>query len=261
MEKAFIEFKNIFKIFQSGNSSEQHALKDISFKISKGDIYGIVGMSGAGKSTLLRCLAGLEKPTSGALFIKDNNIGGMSNADLRLYRRNLGIIFQHFNLLPSRTAAENIRFPMEIHGINPSLHAARIDELLDIVSLSHKRDSYPTQLSGGEKQRIGIARALANNPEILLCDEPTSALDAASTQNILKLLKQLNSKLGLTIILITHQLDVVQQICNKVAVLSNGELIEEGLVSEIFYNPKQEATRQLFNSGKGRPVLYQQEAS
>lgn len=245
MSKAFIKIQHLSKIFCLPKNSEHHALRDITFSIEKGDIYGIVGMSGAGKSTLLRCLSGLEKPSTGSIRIDGKDIGMMNQEELRQYRAMLGMVFQHFNLFPSRTAEENIAFPLEIHGAPHHQHSQRVAELLDLVGLAHKKDAYPAQLSGGEKQRIGIARALANNPSLLLCDEATSALDTATGRSILDLLKRLNQQLGLTIVLITHQLEAVQQICSKVAVLGQGELIEEGEVQDIFSNPLHQTTRLL----------------
>lgn len=212
---------------------ELFALKKVNIAIEKGDIFGLIGKSGAGKSTLIRILAGLVSPTSGAIFFYGKNAA--FSRDMHL-----GMIFQHFNLLSSRTVAGNIAFPLEIKDESSE---KRVDELLMLVGLTSKKHAYPSQLSGGEKQRVGIARALATRPDILLCDEATSALDPATTKEILDLLKQLNQDLGLTIFLITHEMEVIRRICNKVAVMESGQIVEQGLVSDVFFQPKQSITK------------------
>lgn len=237
MKESIIDIKQLCKNF--GRSS--FALKEINLTIKAGEIYGIIGSSGAGKSTLLRCLASLEQPTSGTIEFQ----GRASSIDLQGYRKQIGMVFQHFPLFSSRTAGENIGYPLEIHGLTEEKKNRRIDELLALIGLSCKKDNYPTQLSGGEKQRIAIARALANHPQLLLCDEPTSALDPQTTQSILQLLLKLNRTLGLTIIIITHQLDVIKQICSRVAVLSKGTIVEEGDVADIINYPAHKITREL----------------
>lgn len=223
------------------------ALKNIDLAIYSGDIYGIIGMSGAGKTTLMRCLLGLDKPTSGSIQIENQEITSMNARTWRPFRQKIGMIFQHFNLFPSKTVEENIAFPMKLHGKTTEQISERVDELLELVGLPEKKNVYPSRLSGGEKQRVGIARALANHPDILFCDEPTSALDPQSTRSILALLEKLNHKLGLTLVIITHQLELVKQLCNKVAVLSNGEIAEQGLVTEVFSDPKHPVTRSLLH--------------
>lgn len=221
------------------------ALKNVSLAIHEGDIYGIVGVSGAGKSTLMRCLTGLEKCTKGSVSVLDKEIANLNSQELTDLRRQIGMIFQHFHLFSSRSVEDNIAYAMEIHGVSKQEQQERINELLHLVGLENKRHAFPTQLSGGEKQRVGIARALANRPKILLCDEATSALDPKTTRSVLQLLQTLNRSLGLTIIIITHQIEVVKEICTRVAVLSHGELIEEGEVVEIFTHPKNSVTKHL----------------
>ena len=245
MTSPIIEVQQLSKKFSK--ASHGYALKDVHFSINPGDIFGIVGASGAGKSTLMRCLTGLEKPTSGSIVIEGTDITLLPASQLIPFRQRLGMVFQQFNLFPARNVAGNIAFPMEIHGVSKQQQEARIDELLDLVGLSHKKHAYPSTLSGGEKQRVGIARALANHPHILFCDEATSALDPTSTRSILNLLMQLNEKLGLTIVVITHQLEAVKLICNRMAVISDGELVEQGEVADIFAKPLNSATRQLLH--------------
>lgn len=251
MKKTLIEVKGLNKSFRSSQEASQsaHALKNIDLTIYEGDIYGIMGSSGAGKSTLLKCLTGLELPTSGKICLNGEYIENRSSADMYSLRRGIGMVFQHFQLFSSRTVAGNISYPMEIYGTSARAREERIDELLDLVSLKGKKHAYPAQLSGGEKQRVGIARALANHPRILFCDEPTSALDSHTTHSFLQLLLELNRTLNLTIVVITHQLDVIKRICNRVAVLSHGEIIEEGLMKEIFAKPTHSVTRHLLHLG------------
>lgn len=238
-----IELRGVSKRFFRAKHPEIHALRHVNLIVEKGDIFGIIGLSGAGKSTLLRCLATLEKPSHGKIFIQGQEITNLAEKDLRKVRRQIGFIFQNFNLLSSQTAAGNIAYPMEICSLDKEEQGRRISELLGLVGLSDKKNVYPSQLSGGQKQRIGIARALANEPEILLCDEATSALDPQTTQEILALIQDLQKKLSLTVILITHEMEVIKQICNKVAVLENGEIVEQGLVSEIFSFPQHGVTK------------------
>lgn len=244
MNNSLIEIQNLSKSFGHGRS---FAIEEITLNIQKGEVYGIIGMSGAGKSTLLRCMTGLERPTSGSIKIEGVDITKMSSCQLSSVRKNIGMVFQHFYLFSSRTVAENIAYPMEIYGVPEAEQKERIIELLDLVGLSGKRDVYPTQLSGGEKQRVGIARALANKPHLLLCDEPTSALDPKTTRSILKLLQELNRRLGLTIVIITHQIEVVKQICTHLAVLSEGKLVEDGEIFDLFVRPAHQVTAHLLH--------------
>ncbi len=239
-----IEIKNLCKNF-TVDSKEFQALKNISLSIEDGDIYGIIGMSGAGKSTLVRCINMLEKPTSGTVLIDGQDMSLLSDAKLREIRRNVTMIFQSFNLLMQRTCLKNICFPLELSGLKKSAAKKRALELLDIVGLPEKANAYPSQLSGGQMQRIAIARALATNPKVLLCDEATSALDPQTTHSILELIKDINKKTGITVIVITHQMSVVEEICNKVAILDKGSVVEEGLVSDIFSFPKSDAAKRL----------------
>ena len=224
------------------------AVKNISFSIEKGDIFGIIGLSGAGKSTLVRCLNLLEKPTEGNIYIDGKNLVELTSKELRKERQDIGMIFQHFNLLMQRNVLDNICFPLEIAGVGKKEARKRALELLEIVGLSEKAKAYPVQLSGGQKQRVAIARVLANNPKILLCDEATSALDPQTTKSIFKLLKEINQKYGITIVVITHEMSVIQEICSKVAVLHHGSLVEKGTVEELFHAPKtEEAKKLIFN--------------
>ena len=248
-----IELKHLSKTFHTGEG-ELHALEDISLTIRTGDIFGIVGMSGAGKSTLVRCINLLEKPTSGQVLVDGLVDGGgtgpldmcqMTPTQLRQARRSISMIFQQFNLLMQRTCLKNICFPMEIAGVPAAQARKRALELLDIVGLPDKADAYPVQLSGGQKQRIAIARALASNPKVLLCDEATSALDPTTTLSILALLKELNETLGVTVVVITHQMNVIEEVCHRVAILDHGVVAEEGTVAEIFSQPKTDIGRQL----------------
>ncbi len=222
------------------------ALDDISLNIDKGEIYGIIGMSGAGKSTLIRCINRLDTPTSGEIYFEGKNVLAMPRKELLQTRRRVSMIFQHFNLLMQKTVAKNIRYPLEIAGVKKEEADKRVKELLKIVDLEDKMDAYPSQLSGGQKQRIAIARALASNPEVLLCDEATSALDPMTTQSILALLKDINERLHITVVLITHEMAVIRQICSRVAILDNGVIAEEGAVDEVFVNTKSKAGKRLF---------------
>ena len=237
-----IKIEALSKVYPSRKGAPPvYALNNISLDVKKGDIYGIIGMSGAGKTTLIRCLTALEPPTEGGVWIEDVELSTLSRKELRCARKKIGMIFQHFNLFSSRTALENVLFPMEI--VNRE-NLDRAEELLELVGLKHKKHAYPAQLSGGEKQRVGIARALACSPAVLLCDEATSSLDPKTTQTILDLLVELNSSLGLTIILITHQMEVIKKICTRVAVLEHGEIIEEGSVEDLFAAPSHPTTKQ-----------------
>ncbi len=242
-----IKLSNITKVFQQGNRTIQ-ALKDVSLHVPAGQIYGVIGSSGAGKSTLIRCVNLLERPTQGTVLVDGQDLTAMSAAQLTRARRQIGMIFQHFNLLSSRTVFGNVALPLELDNTPRDEIKRRVTELLDLVGLSEKQDAYPANLSGGQKQRVAIARALASNPKVLLCDEATSALDPATTRSILELLKDINRRLGLTILLITHEMDVVKRICDCVAVISNGELIEQDTVGEVFSHPKTPLAQQFIQS-------------
>ena len=245
-----IELTHVSKTFHAQNG-EVEALKDISLSIEKGDIFGIIGLSGAGKSTLVRCLNLLEKPTDGEVVVNGNSLMSLSNKQLRKERQRIGMIFQHFNLLMQRTVLDNICFPLEITKVPRAKAVERAKELLEIVGLSEKMLAYPAQLSGGQKQRVAIARALATNPKILLCDEATSALDPTTTKAILALLKEINEKYGITIVIITHEMAVVQEVCTHVAIIDEGNLAEHGTVEEVFSRPKSKAARKLVFQGEG----------
>ena len=239
-----IELKHITKVFPTADG-ELTALNDVNITIHDGDVYGIVGMSGAGKSTLVRCINLLERPTSGQVVIDGKDLCVMPAKELIQQRRSISMIFQQFNLLMQRTCLKNICFPMEIAGVKAADAQKKAKELVEIVGLPDKADAYPAQLSGGQKQRIAIARALASDPKILLCDEATSALDPKTTQDILKLVKDINQRLGITVVVITHEMAVVEEICTHVAILDHGVLQESGTVEEIFSNPQTEAGRRL----------------
>ena len=239
-----IELKHITKVFPTADG-ELTALHDVNVTIHDGDVYGIVGMSGAGKSTLVRCINLLERPTSGQVVIDGKDLCVMPAKELIQQRRSISMIFQQFNLLMQRTCLKNICFPMEIAGVKAADAQKKAKELLEIVGLPDKADAYPAQLSGGQKQRIAIARALASDPKILLCDEATSALDPKTTQDILKLVKDINQRLGITVVVITHEMAVVEEICTHVAILDHGVLQESGTVEDIFSNPQTEAGRRL----------------
>lgn len=239
---ALIQLNHVKRIFDV-KGKEIRAVDDVNLIVEKGDIYGIVGYSGAGKSTLVRLLNGLELATAGEVIVDGENIAALNKKDLRHFRKNIGMIFQHFNLLWSRTVVENIEFPLELSGMKKAQRRQRAEELMQLVGLEGRGDAYPSQLSGGQKQRVGIARALANNPKILLCDEATSALDPQTTDEVLELLLDINQKLHLTIVLITHEMNVIRKICNKVAVMELGKVVEEGAVAEVFRHPQQEVTK------------------
>ena len=239
-----IEIKHLYKTFETKDGKVE-ALKDINITVENGDIYGIIGMSGAGKSTLVRCINMIERPTSGTVLIDGVDMGQLSDAELRKVRRQVSMIFQSFNLLMQRTCLKNICFPLELEGMKPAEAKKRALELLETVGLPDKANAYPAQLSGGQQQRIAIARALATNPKILLCDEATSALDPKTTNQILDLIREINRKMGITVIVITHQMSVVENICNKVSIIDYGVVQETGAVTEVFADPKSEAGRRL----------------
>lgn len=239
-----IEIKNLSKTFKTADSSLD-ALKNVSLTINDGDIYGIIGMSGAGKSTLVRCINMLERPTEGQILIDGVDMGSLSSKQLRDARRNITMIFQGFNLLMQRNCLKNICFPLELEGMKKEDAKKRALELLEIVGLHDKAKAYPAQLSGGQQQRIAIARALATNPKVLLCDEATSALDPNTTHSILNLIRDINKKLGITVIIITHQMSVVEETCNRVAILDNGTVVEQGEVSTVFAHPQSAAAKRL----------------
>ena len=240
-----IELRGLSKVYQIPGGEVQ-ALNNINLAIEQGDIYGIIGMSGAGKSTLIRCLNRLDTPTDGQVLIDGQNILAMSKKQLLQTRRRMAMIFQQFNLLMQKNVARNVRYPLEIAGAPKKQANERVMELLKIVGLEEKANAYPAQLSGGQKQRVAIARALAMNPEMLLCDEATSALDPMTTQSILELLKKINAELGITVVLITHEMAVIRQICNKVAILDGGKLVEQGTVDDVFMHTKSAAGKRLF---------------
>ncbi len=239
-----IEIKNLSKTFRTAAGTVE-ALKNISLTVNDGDIYGIIGMSGAGKSTLVRCINMLERPTEGSVLMDGKDLGALSKKALREVRRDVTMIFQGFNLLMQKTCLRNICFPLELAGVKKEDAKKRAMELLEIVGLPDKAGSYPAQLSGGQQQRIAIARALATQPKVLLCDEATSALDPKTTHDILELLKDINERLGITIIIITHQMSVVEEICNRVAILDGGVVAEEGEVSAVFADPQSDAAKRL----------------
>ena len=242
-----LEFRNISKVYKTKHK-EVIGVDDVSFTVHKGDIFGIVGYSGAGKSSLLRCVNLLERPTSGEVIVDGVNLTELSSENLRQARLKIGMIFQHFYLISQKTVGENIAFALRAAKTPSNEIDMRVKELLEMVGLSDKRDVYPAQLSGGQKQRVGIARALANNPSVLLCDEATSALDPKTTVSILRLLKEINEKLGITIVLITHEMDVVKEICNRMAIMQDGRVIELGDVYDIFASPEKPLTKEFINS-------------
>lgn len=242
-----IQFKNVSKTFTVGKR-EIHAVQDVSLQVNQGDIFGVIGFSGAGKSTLLRLVNQLEYPTKGSIYIRDTDISKLSARELRKQRSQIGMVFQNFNLLTSRNVFGNIAYPLKVAGYKKQAIKERVNELLTFVGLTDKANDYPEQLSGGQKQRVGIARALASSPEVLICDEATSALDPETTEDILRLLKKVNRELGVTILLITHEMRVIQSICDKVAVMENGRVIETGEVFDVFTNPQQLTTRRFIQS-------------
>jgi len=245
-----IKIANVSKVFENGKTKLE-AVKDISLKINKGEIFGIIGLSGAGKSTLIRCLNRLEEPTEGKIFINDLELTSLNKEDLRLARKNIGMIFQHFNLLDQKTVYENIAFPLRLEKLGKKQIDARVNQLLEYVDLKDKKNNYPSQLSGGQKQRVAIARAIANNPKILLSDEGTSALDPKTTKSILELLKKIRDEFNITIVMITHQMEVVKEICDRVAIMENGQIVEINTVENLFKNPKTKVAHSFINSLQG----------
>ena len=237
-----IRLENVSKTFTDSNK-EVHAVNNVSLTLNAGDLFGIIGFSGAGKSTLVRCINLLEKPTEGKVFVDDAEITALSGKELRKARKKIGMIFQHFNLMPSRTIFGNVAYPLRGSGLSKEEIKEKVHHLLELVGISEKENAFPSQLSGGQKQRVAIARALANDPNILLCDEATSALDPQTTKSILKLLQQLNQTLGITVVVITHEMAVVKEICNRVAVMDHGDVVEEGEVFHVFASPKEPLTR------------------
>lgn len=243
-----IKVSHLYKTYNS-DAGDVEALKDVSFEVKKGEIYGIIGLSGAGKSTLVRCLNLLERPNAGKVVVDGKNMLSLSENDLRLQRKEIAMIFQSFNLLMQRTILDNVCFPMELNGVEKRVARKKALEYLEIVNLKDKAKAYPSQLSGGQKQRVAIARALASAPKIILCDEATSALDPETTKSILELIKDINKKYKITVVVITHEMAVIQEICHRCAVLENGVLVEENTVEELFRHPKTNAARRLiFNS-------------
>mgnify|MGYP000638240772 FL=1 len=251
---SIIELQALNKTFGSGES-QVNALQNVSISIEKGDIFGIIGLSGAGKSTLVRCINLLERPDSGKVLFHGEDLLALPQKQLRAQRRKISMIFQSFNLLDQRTALDNICFPMELAGVPKKQARARAQELLETVGLPDKAGAYPVQLSGGQKQRIAIARALASDPEVLLCDEATSALDPKTTGQILELLQKINRERGITVIIITHQMSVIEQICNRVAILDSGKVVEIGQVEQVFSNPQSQAGRRLVSPAVAEPAL------
>ncbi|WNS74860.1 methionine ABC transporter ATP-binding protein [Bacillus sp. DTU_2020_1000418_1_SI_GHA_SEK_038] len=237
-----ISIKNVQKIYAS-KQGQVTAVDNVNLEVNEGEIFGVIGYSGAGKSTLIRMLNGLEIPSSGNVVVANNEVSHIKGKNLRKARQDISMIFQHFNLLWSRTVRQNIAFPLEIAGVAKEERLKRVDELIKLVGLDGREDAYPSQLSGGQKQRVGIARALANNPKVLLCDEATSALDPETTNSILELLVDINERLGLTIVLITHEMQVIRKICHRVAVMEEGRIVELGPVIDVFKNPQQQITK------------------
>ena len=246
-----IQIENLTKVFKSGTDSEVTALHNVSFTLEDGDIFGIIGMSGAGKSTLLRCLSMLERPTSGRILQDGVDLAALRGRALIDAHRRTGVVFQGYNLLMQKSVRQNVAFPLRLAGAKKADADARVDELLELVGLADKADAYPAQLSGGQRQRVAIARALATRPEVLLCDEPTSALDPLTTGQVLGLLRSINRKLGVTIVIITHEISVVRSICNKVAVIDAAQFAEGGRTDEIFDRPKSSITRLLLGTEGG----------
>lgn len=242
-----IQLEHVSKTFATA-AGTVHAVQDVGLTIGEGEIFGIIGFSGAGKSTLVRCINLLERPTEGKVYVDGEELTSMDTRRLREMRKKIGMIFQHFNLLRSRTVYQNVAFPLKKSGLSRAEREEKITGLLELVGLSDKRDAYPSQLSGGQKQRVAIARALANDPKVLLCDEATSALDPQTTQSILKLLKQVNERLGITIVLITHEMAVVKDICDRVAVMEKGRVVEEGDTVSVFSRPREAMTKDFIDT-------------
>ncbi len=250
-----IELAGISKSFVTKGKNVE-AVKDVTLHIKEHEIYGIIGFSGAGKSTLVRCINLLERPDSGKVILGERELTNLSDKELREARKDIGMIFQHFNLFPSRTVFQNVAYPLKGRGLSKEEIKEKVLELLKLVELEDKENAYPSQLSGGQKQRVAIARALATDPKVLLCDEATSALDPQTTHSILKLLKQLNQNLGITIVIITHEMAVIKEICDRVAVMEHGKVVEEGEVFEVFANPRQEITKAFINTTSALRKIY-----
>lgn len=248
-----IELKNVSKVFSDG-TQEIVAVDYVSLHIDEGEIFGIIGYSGAGKSTLVRTLNGLEQPTSGSITVAGKELSRLSGKQLRQSRQKIGMIFQHFNILWSRTVVENIMFPLEIAGVPKKERLERAQELVRLVGLDGREGAYPSELSGGQKQRVGIARALANDPDVLLCDEATSALDPKTTDDVLELLLDINRRLDLTIVIITHEMEVIRKICDRVAVMQGGRVVETGKTTDIFQNPKEKITREFIQQDEDEDI-------
>ena len=251
-----IEIIGVTKIFDDGKRKVE-AVKEVNLKVNKGEIYGIIGYSGAGKSTLIRCINLLERPTKGKVLFKGEDLTLLKEKDLRESRKKIGMIFQQFNLLQSRNVYQNIAYPLKNSNLSKKDERKKVLELLELVGLEDKETAYPSQLSGGQKQRVGIARALANDPEVLLCDEATSALDPKTTKSILSLLKELREKLDLTIILITHEMAVIKEVCDRVSVMENGEIIEEGTIVKVFSEPSHPTTKEFLDTGSNRTKIHE----
>ena len=242
-----IELTHISKDFGT-DQRKVHAVRDVSLSIEKGEIFGIIGFSGAGKSTLVRCINLLERPTAGTVTVDGREMTALSSKELRQARKKIGMIFQHFNLMPSRTVFSNVAYPLRGSGLSKQEIADKVHLLLELVGIGDKAEAYPSQLSGGQKQRVAIARALANDPNVLLCDEATSALDPQTTKSILQLLKHLNETLGITVVIITHEMAVVKEICNRVAVMEHGQVVEQGEVFNVFADPRQDITKSFIHT-------------
>lgn len=251
-----IQLEQVSKSFHSA-AGNVHAVKNVSLEIQDGEIFGIIGFSGAGKSTLVRCINLLERPTSGKVIVNGKDLTQLEKKELRDVRKKIGMIFQHFNLMRSRTVYQNIAFPLKKSGLTKEEKDKKIKYLLELVGLIDKKNAYPSQLSGGQKQRVAIARALANDPDVLLCDEATSALDPQTTKSILKLLKKVNEELNITIVLITHEMAVVKDICDRVAIMEKGIVVEEGSTVEVFSHPKQEVTKSFIDTANNLDKIYE----
>lgn len=254
--KTMITLEHISKLFKA-EAATVAAVDDVSLHIQAGEIFGIIGFSGAGKSTLVRCVNLLERPQKGRVIIDGTDITALDAAGLRKVRQRIGMIFQHFNLMPSRTVFENIELPLKLTDLTPEARAQKVTELLELVGLSDKRDVYPSQLSGGQKQRVAIARALANDPKVLLCDEATSALDPQTTHSILQLLKEVNRRLGITLVVITHQMSVIKEICSRVAVMQHGKIVETGNVIDVFAEPQAPITKDFITAAGNLGSFYE----
>lgn len=251
-----IRLESVSKTFHT-KESNVHAIKGVDLEIKDGEIFGIIGFSGAGKSTLVRCINLLERPTSGHVIVDGRDLTMMNEKQLRAERKKMGMIFQHFNLMQARNVAQNIAYPLKGSGLSKEQIHKKVNDLLALVDLSEKKDAYPSQLSGGQKQRVAIARALANDPNVLLCDEATSALDPQTTKSILRLLKRVNTNLGITIVLITHEMAVVKDICDRIAVMEKGNVIEQGSILEIFRSPKAQVTRNFIETTSSISHIYE----